>query len=54
MAEDAAEVVTAYFDTWKGDDFGTMRSLVDDRRLHSPRRASPSYPRLGKGAFVHP
>jgi hypothetical protein len=30
MAEDAAKVATAYFDTWKVNDFDTMRSLVDD------------------------
>jgi hypothetical protein len=29
-AEDAAKVATTYFDTWKVNDFDTMRSLIAD------------------------
>ena len=30
MAHDAATVASTYFDAWKVNDFGTMRSLVND------------------------
>ena len=30
MADDAASVATTYFDSWKANDFDTMRSLVAD------------------------
>ena len=37
MANDAANVVTSYFDAWKADDFETMRSLVaEDVRFEGP------------------
>jgi limonene-1,2-epoxide hydrolase len=37
MANDAANVVTSYFDAWKADDFDTMRSLVaEDVRFEGP------------------
>jgi hypothetical protein len=36
MANDAAEVAATYFDAWKRNDFGTMRSLLDDVTFAGP------------------
>ena len=37
MADEVANVATTYFDTWKTNDFDTMRSLVaEDVRFEGP------------------